>query len=225
MAATPYFTADTFDFLTDLAANNDRDWFEANRSRYEQHVKAPSLRLIDDFAAPLAEISPHFVATPKALFRIHRDTRFSPDKRPYKTHAGIHFRHARAKDVYAPGYYLHLEPGSVFLGLGIWHPDSATLGAIRERIADKPQAWKKASRGNEFREEFQLEGDRLTRPPKGFAPDHPLVDDLKLKDFIGIKRLTEDFALGPDLPRELAHLWAGGTPLMRFLCDAVGAPF
>jgi uncharacterized protein (TIGR02453 family) len=225
MANTGYFTEHTFDFLTDLRANNNRDWFTANKTRHEEFVKAPALRLIQDFSAPLEELSPHFRATPNSLFRIHRDTRFSADKSPYKTHAGIHFRHEASSNVHAPGYYLHLEPGGVFTGFGIWHPDSATLSAIRDRIVAKPEAWKRASRGKEFREAFELSGDRLTRPPKGYDANHPLVDDLKFKDFVAMRKLPEEFAIGPDLTARLSDLWQTGTAFMRFLCDSLGIPF
>jgi uncharacterized protein (TIGR02453 family) len=225
MAEPPYFSTQTFRFLAELAKNNNREWFTANKTRYEDHVKEPSLRLIRDFAAPLAEISPYFQSTPKSLFRIYRDTRFSSDKRPYKTHAGLHFRHGDSTNVQAPGYYLHLEPGGVFVALGIWHPDPPTLAKIRDQIVASPGAWNAASQGATFHQEFILEGDRLMRPPKGYDPKHPLIEDLKLKDFVGVKRLEESFVTEPGLPTRLAGLWNAGTPFMRFLCDAIGAPF
>lgn len=225
MATNGYFSTGTFEFLTDLKANNNREWFTANRTRYEEHVKAPALRLIEDFAAPLEELSPHFQATRGSLFRIHRDTRFSPDKSPYKTSVGIHFRHEDSENVHVPGYYLHLEPGGVFAGFGVWHPDSDTLRSIRDHIVAKPEAWKRASRRKEVREVFQLEGDRLSRAPKGYEANHPLVEDLKFKDFVAITRLPESFATDPELANRLFHLWGLGTLFMRFLCDAVGVPF
>jgi uncharacterized protein (TIGR02453 family) len=220
-----HFTDATFDFLAELSANNNRDWFTANKSRYEKHVKGPALQLISDFAGPLARLSPHFEASPKSLFRIHRDTRFSTDKRPYKTHTGIHFRYKDSTTAYAPGYYLHLQPGQVFAGLGIWHPEPDTLKAIRDRIVEKPEGWKKASRDRRLTATYELEGDRLTRPPKGYPVDHPLVEDLKRKDFVAMKRLDESFVTEPGLPERLAELWAIGTPYMRFLCQANGLSF
>jgi uncharacterized protein (TIGR02453 family) len=220
-----YFSAETFRFLKDLKRNNERAWFAANKSRYEEHIKAPALRLIGDFAPALAQISPRFAATPRALYRIHKDTRFAKDKSPYKTHAGIHFRHERAKDAHAPGFYLHLEPGTVFAGVGIWHPDAPALRRIREHIVERPDAWKRASRSKSFVAAFELEGDRLSRPPKGFDPDHPLLEDLKWKDYIGVATLDERFARGADLPKDLAKIFGAATPFMRFLCDGLGVPF
>ena len=220
-----YFSPETFRFLKGLKQNNERPWFAANKARYEEHLKAPALRLIEDFAPALAKISPRFAATPRSLYRIHKDTRFAKDKSPYKTYAGIHFRHERAKDAHAPGFYLHVEPGNVFAGVGIWHPDATALRHIREHIVERPDAWKRASRSKPFTAVFELAGDRLTRPPKGFDPDHPLVEDLKWKDYIGIATLDERFTRGNDLPKDLAKIFAAGTPLMRFLCDALDVPF
>jgi uncharacterized protein (TIGR02453 family) len=225
MAASPYFTPQTFRFLKELAANNDRAWFAANKGRYESHVKDPALRFIQDFAAPLARISPHFHSGPRSLFRIYRDTRFSKDKSPYKTHTGIQFRHDQAKDAHAPGFYLHIEPGSVFVALGMWHPESSALRKIREHIVEEPAAWKKAARNKKFTDGFELEGDRLQRAPRGFDPDHPLVEDLKRKDFIGVRQVTQKVVTSPDLPKELARMYAEGKPLMKFLCEAVAVPF
>ena len=224
MAAT-CFTPDTFRFLKDLKKNNDREWFAANKKRYEEQLKDPALRVIAAFAPELKKISPHFMATPRSLFRIHRDTRFAKDKSPYKTHIGLHFRHDRAKDAHAPGYYLHIEPGGVFLGVGIWHPEGGPLRAIREHIVEDPAGWKRASRAKAFTTAFELSGDRLKRPPKDFDPEHPLIEDLKWKDYIGIAERPDSFVTDAGLPKALAKTFAAGTPFMRFLCDALSVPF
>jgi len=225
MAGSGYFTTETFGFLKDLAKNNRRDWFTRNKGRYEEHVKDPALRFIQDFAPHLGKLSPHFHAGPRALFRIHRDTRFSKDKSPYKTHSGIQFRHDLGRDAHAPGYYFHIEPGTLFVGLGLWHPDGPTTRKIREHMVEEPDAWKKASRGRRFTSTFEAVGDKLSRAPRGFDPDHPLAEDLKWKDFIGSRSLDEDLVTSPHLPRELAKIFAAGTPYMAFLCKAVGVPF
>src|ERR687888_1622679 len=136
------FGPELFAFLEDLRANNNREWFAANKHRYEEHLLEPAIAFIDAFAPRLEKISPHFRADSRpsggSLFRIYRDTRFSKDKSPYKTNLGIHFRHERAKDVDAPGYYLHIGPGEVFAGGGMWHPDSSTATRIREAIVADP---------------------------------------------------------------------------------------
>lgn len=225
MAKKRYFSKATFEFLKELKANNDRDWFAENKHRYEGDLKDPALRLIEAFAPELHKLSPHFSATPRSLFRIYRDTRFSKDKSPYKTAAGIHFRHDSARNAYAPGFYLHIAPGDCFLGLGIWHPDGATLRQIREAIDERPDEWKKASRRKPFTAEYSLAGDSLKRAPKGFDPEHPLIDDLRRKDFIGVRNVPQTFVLDDDLPRELGRTFKKGMPFMRFLCDSLSIAF
>jgi len=221
----PYFSKATFRYLRDLKENNNREWFAENKSRYEEDVKDPALRFIQDFGFELRKLSPHFMATPRSLFRIYRDTRFSKDKTPYKTATGIHFRHDQSKDAHAPSFYFHVAPGEVFVALGIWRPESDALRKIRERIVEDGAAWKRVSRAQRFTKTFSLAGDRLKRPPKGFDPDHPLIDDLKRKDFIAVLDVTQSFATDSSLPSELAKTYKAGLPFMRFLCDALGVPF
>ncbi|MFC1889346.1 DUF2461 domain-containing protein, partial [Thermodesulfobacteriota bacterium] len=172
MASHRYFTKETFAFLRELAANNNREWFRENKPRYVSQVRDPATLFIEDFGEHLKGISWHFVADPRpvggSLFRIYRDTRFSRDKSPYKTHTGIQFRHVRGKDVHAPGFYLHLEPRNVFAGIGIWHPDSAALAGIRNAICDAPSAWKRVVNGKAFRKVFEMDGESLIRAPKGY---------------------------------------------------------
>ena len=223
------FSPALFAFLRELRENNDRDWFKANKPRYEAAVQTPALEFIVGFAPQLREISPHFVADARpvggSLFRIYRDTRFGTDKTPYKTHTGIQFRHEQAKDVHAPGFYLHLEPRSVFVGAGIWRPDSTALGKIRDAIAGDPDGWNLAVRESQLGDLFRLDGETLKRPPAGYDPEHPLIEDLKRKDFIAVTKLSEKAVTSNRFPEELARLFQTSAPLMRFLCDAIGVPF
>lgn len=145
--AAPHFTPELFRFLRELKRNNTREWFLANKERYEVFVRAPFLRFVGDFGPLLRRISPQFVADPRpvggSLFRIYRDTRFSKDKRPYKTQVAAHFPHGAAgKDVHAPGFYLHLEPGGCFAAAGLWHPDPPALAEVRDAIVERPAAWR-----------------------------------------------------------------------------------
>lgn len=222
------FDRHLFAFLRELAENNDRDWFQARRELYEDAVVEPSLAFIAAFGPRLKRISPHFDAIPKktggSLFRIYRDTRFSKDKTPYKTHVGIHFRHKQAKDVHAPGFYLHLEPSKSFVGAGIWHPDGEALTQIRAAIDDQPTAWRRAS-GARLQRSFELAGDSLKRAPKDYDPEHPLIEDLKRKDFIAVHRLTQNRILAADFVDEFAGLCKEARGLVRFLCGAVGVAF
>jgi uncharacterized protein (TIGR02453 family) len=182
------FDPELFDFLADLAKHNDREWFAANKARYEAHVLEPALAFIEDFAPRLEQLSPHFRADPRksggSLFRIYRDTRFSKDKTPYKTNTGMHFRHARAKDAHAPGFYLHLAPGQVFGGGGIWHPDTPTATKIRQAIVAHPERWREATREPPFSDQLYLGGtdNMLKRIPSGFDADFEFADDLRRRD-------------------------------------------
>lgn len=224
-----HFNPGLFKFLRDLKRNNRRDWFEANKKRYEEHVREPARHFISDFAPHLRKLSPHIVADPRptggSLFRIYRDVRFSKDKSPYKTHTGIHFKHAEAKDVHAPGFYLHLEPRSVFVGLGIWHPDGPTLAKIRQAIVADPAKWKRARDTKRFRDHYDLSGDSLKRPPRGYDIDHPFIEDLMRKDFVALVALTEKDVVAPGFLKQFADLCKAGTPFMRYLCAATGVAF
>ena len=229
MTAKQYFTPRTFGFLRDLAANNNRSWFQENKPRYEDSVRDPALRFVEDFAPRLEKISKHFRADPRpvggSLFRIYRDTRFSRDKSPYKTHTGIQFRHEKSKDAYCPGFYLHIQPKQVFVGVGIWHPDGATLKAIRESLIENPAQWKRSAHGKKFQSRFDLAGDALKRPPRGIDPDHPLIEDLKRKDFIGVCRLLQGTVTSPGFIDEFDNLCKAGSPLVALLCKATKVPF
>lgn len=220
-----HITPDLFAFLSELAQNNDRTWFQANRSRYEEAVREPLRAFIRDVDAPLESISPHVVADDRksggSLFRIHRDTRFSKDKSPYKTWAAVQFRHEAGKDAHAPGFYLHLAPGNVLMGAGCWHPARDALENIRNAIAENPDPWFEAR--DAVRDAgFEFEGDALKRPPRGYAEDHPAIDDLKRKDFIAVRHLSEQTALEPDFVSDYAAMCAEAEPLMRFLTSAIG---
>jgi uncharacterized protein (TIGR02453 family) len=227
--ADAIFTSGLMKFLRDLSSNNDREWFEANRDRYERDMLEPALEFIEAFAPYLRRISPHFVASTKrsggSLFRIHRDIRFSKDKTPYKTHLGIQFRHEAAKDAHAPGFYFHIQPGESFAGAGIWHPDNPTLTNIRQAIVDDPRTWKRVAYGKRFGDNYELAGDSLKRPPRGFDEDHPYVEDLKRKDFVGMSSFSEREITSEDLLKNFSERCRGASGFVEFLCGATGLSF
>ena len=165
------FDAKLLKFLKDLAANNNREWFQENKARYEADVLQPAQAFIRAFAPVLAKLSPLFVADDRrvggSLMRIYRDTRFSKDKTPYKTNVGIHFRHEIGKDVHAPGFYLHLACDECFLGAGMWMPATKVLTKIRNEIVDDPAKWKRVRDGKRFCQHFELAGERLKTAPRG----------------------------------------------------------
>ncbi len=229
MPNEPHFAPALFDFLRALKRNNNRRWFQTNKERYERDVRVPLQRFVADFAPRLAKISRHFLADPRpvggSIFRIHRDTRFSKDKTPYKTAAAAQFRHDAGKDVHAPGFYLHLEPGIVFGGVGMWHPDAAAQRAVRDAIVGDPAKWKRAIGGKAFTRLFEVGGDSLTRAPRGYDPDHPLIEYLKLKDFVGLSPFSEAEACSPDFLDQFARTMRAATPFMEFLTKALGLRF
>lgn len=226
---TTYFSPATFRFLRALARHNERAWFHAHKADYERHVREPFLALIADLQAPLATISPHYRADPRklggSLFRIHRDTRFSHSKLPYKSHAGARLFHERRREIAAPSFYLHIDPDGCFAGAGLWHPEPHTLRAIREFMLDNPDAWTRATRSAAFRRHFAFRGESLKRPPRGFAADHPLIDDLKRKSFAAGETFDEAFACSSELRPFAAATFKRLAPMVDYLCAAQNLEF
>jgi uncharacterized protein (TIGR02453 family) len=226
---TTYITPELFIFLQELKDNNNREWFQANKQRYEAQVREPLLAFITDFGLRLAEISPHFVADARksggSLFRLNRDVRFSADKSPYKSNSGLQFRHESGKDVHAPGFYLHLEPDAVFCAAGIWQPDNPTLGKIRDAIVETPETWQAVLEDSAFRQTFSLGGDSLKRPPKGYKADHPFIEDIKRKDFVASRQFSEAETCAPNFMDRFAETCRTSAPFVAFLTKALGLPW
>ena len=218
-----WFERELLRFLDELAKNNDRAWFQENKARYEALVKGASLRFIDALAPRMAAISPQIRCDDRALFRIFRDTRFSKDKSPYKTHVGLHFRHLHAGDVHTPGFYLHIEPGASMFGCGIWQPDGPTLAKLRARIHDGIASWQAVV--DRVGDRLAWDGEQLVRPPRGVAPDHPHVDFLRRKSLILLGRLSDDEVTDPGLLDAFAARCEAGAPLMADLCATLGLPW
>jgi len=218
--------ASAFRFLRDLKRHNDRVWFNANKERYLAELRDPLLRFIAAFAPKLAKIDRHLIADPSpnggSLFRIYRDTRFARDKSPYKTAAGLYFAPPGGRESPGPGFYLHVEPGTVFMGAGIWRPDPDTLKRVRDAIAASPASWKKASRTKGAPLD---DGDKLARPPRGYDPAHPSIEDLKRKSFTTTRNFTESQASAPDFADRYAAACRDAVPLMKFLAAAAGVPW
>jgi uncharacterized protein (TIGR02453 family) len=210
-----YFCAELFEFLRELRKNNNRQWFLANKTRYESLVRGPLLRFIAEVGPRLRAISRYFVGG--SMFRVYRDVRFSRDKSPYKTHAAAHFPHAASdRDVHAPGFYLHLEPGRCFAAAGLWHPDGTTLEKVRKGITHRPGAWQAV-----LRRRLPIDGDRLSRPPRGYDPTHRYIEDLKLKDFITRVPFPDAAVCGPRFPSAFVRACTTMSPLMEFLTKAL----
>jgi len=226
---TSFFFFHTLSFLQQLSNNNNRPWFNERKSLYEQSVREPSLAFIEAMEPSIKSLSPNFTAVAKktggSLMRIYRDARFSNDKTPYKTNIGIQFRHTAGKDVHAPGFYLHISPDTCFVGAGIWRPNSKALSNIREMISDSPNAWKNITRHNTFKRYYTLSGDSLKTYPRGYAKDHPMINDLKRKDFIAIHPLTHEEILSPNVTKTIHHRFKVASDLMDYLCNALELPY
>jgi uncharacterized protein (TIGR02453 family) len=218
-----YFTPELFRFLRRLKRNNNREWFLKHKDEFVDCAQQPAIQFITDFAGPLYEISPYLVADPRttrgSLFRIYRDTRFSSDKRPYKTHVAMRFSH-RGKDVHSPGFYLHFEPGGCFAACGLWHPEAPTLLKVRNAIVERCEEWRSIRKLLNWDD-----AAKLSRPPRGFPCDHEFVEDLKLRDLGTSFDLSEDQVCSPKFMSTFASACRKMSPMARFLTSAVGLPF
>ena len=228
--ATAHFTPELFRFLRDLERNNDRSWFDANRRRYLENVRDPMLRFIGDLAHRLRRISRFIVADPApvggSMLRVYRDMRFARDGSPYKTAAAAQFRHEYGRTAHAPGFYLQLGPGAIRAGSGLWHPDPITLSRVRNHLAANPAAWKRVIRAAAFRDgTLRLDGVSLKRPPRDHDPDHPLIEDIKRKDYVTITELDESAACEPGFLDRYAALCRSAAPFTRFLARALDLPW
>ena len=224
------FSPALFAYLTDLAKHNNRTWFQSNKSRYQEVVVDPMGQFIEAMAPRLTAISEHFVADPRpnggSMFRIYRDTRFSKDKRPYKDNVGCHFRHSQGRDAHAPGFYVHLAPGQILFGGGIWKPDSSSLAKIRMAIVDNPSAWQAATHDKAFLDYFtEVRGERLKRPPRGYSPANPMLADLKLKSFFVMREADVALACSRDFTSAVEKAFVMASPMMSFLAFALELPY
>jgi uncharacterized protein (TIGR02453 family) len=212
-------------FLKKLKRNNNRDWFGRHKHEYESLVKQPMQSLIIALQPHFRRFAPDIDADPKrSLFRIHRDVRFSKDKSPYKTHVAAHFvRRGKEKGTEGSGYYLHIEPGEVFLGAGIYMPDGEQLKKIRRAIADRPEEFLSIINAKSFRRTFgKLEGEKLQRVPRGYPTDHPMAKWLRYKQFFVWLEWPEEKSFSVSFVNAVAKVFEEAAPLEGFLNDTIG---
>ena len=209
-----------FDFLRTLKENNDREWFNKNKSLYiEQHNQ------IISFANELLIlINQHDqIETPngkKSIYRIYRDTRFSKDKTPYKIHWGGYFKRATAK--LRGGYYFHIEPGNTFVGGGFWSPNTTDLKRIREEIATNDQELREIINAESFKNTFnELLGDQLKSAPKGYNKDHPAIDLLNYKQYLLMHKFTDKQALSPDFAKRVTDVFLQMRPFFNYMSEVL----
>jgi len=210
-------------FLARLKKNNNRQWFSKHKSEYEDSVKLPMQSLIATLKSLVAKFAPEFDLHPKrSIFRIYRDTRFSKDKTPYKTHVAAVF-HLKGSWQESAGFYIHIEPGGVYLGGGIYMPDGSQLKKIRAAIAEKSDEFLSIIQSSAFKKRFgQVEGDKLSRCPAGYPADHPMVEWLKFKQYYTSVEWSEKECYSVEFPKKIALVYKELIPLIRFLNEALG---
>lgn len=232
MAAFTGFQPDAIRFLLELAANNERAWFQPRKAEYERLLKDPLDALCADLGERFAARKIPLRADADSPFRIYRDVRFSKDKSPYKTHISASFPWAEAgtapgsrtktEAVHRPGGYFHFAPDEGYLGGGIWHPDRAYLEAWRAGVASDPKRVRTLTDAPPFRQAFgELGGEQLKRVPPGYPADHPQAGWLRLKDVLFGRPLTDDEFLSPGLPEILTEAFATATPFLRYLAALI----
>jgi uncharacterized protein (TIGR02453 family) len=213
------FTRKTLAFLRALKRNNDREWFRSRKDEYELHVRGPMVALLAQLAADLPTFAPELVSDPRvSLFRIYRDTRFSADKSPLKTQVAAHFPARGFPRGEGSGLYLEIAPSSVWIGGGLYMPSSSDLRLLREHIAAHHRSLHRIVTGSPFRRAVgRLEGEQLTRVPRGYLPDHPAADYLRYKQFLGGREFEANFATSPRFYPQVLEIFRGVAPLVRFL--------
>jgi uncharacterized protein (TIGR02453 family) len=217
------FTRKTLAFLRALKRNNDRDWFRERKDDYERHVRGPMLELLAKLAVEFRQFAPELVAEPRvSLYRIYRDTRFSADKSPLKTHVAAHFPSRAFPKGQGAGLYLEVAPTGVWVGGGLYMPSPADLRLIREHIAVHYRRLHRAVSAPDFRRTVgQLEGERLTRVPRGYATDHKGSHYLRYKQFLAGREYPAEFAVSDRFYPETLRVFRAILPMIRFLNDGL----
>jgi uncharacterized protein (TIGR02453 family) len=218
-SAAPRFNAETLRFLRALKRNNRREWFLAHRDDYELHVRQPMTAIVERLAVDFRAFAPEVVASPKAsMYRIYRDTRFSQDKRPYKTHVAAVFPTRGLPKHEGAGLYFHVSPDEIWIGGGMYAPQTPQLQAVREHIAGHLERLRAIVESPSFRKRVgSLEGDRLLRVPRGFPKDHPAADYLKHRNFLAGAEFEPALAASPRFYSTLLDVFRRVAPLARFL--------
>lgn len=225
------FPKEFITFYQELIANNNRDWFNANKQRYKDVVVYPMCDFIEAISPRLEAIAPMYIADARpnggSMFRIYRDVRFSRDPKPYKEHAACQFRHQAGKDAHAPGFYVHIALDGIRYGGGVWLPPAPYLAKIRAAIDENGDKWNALKNDPDFIRTFpEIHGDGLKTKPKGFAIDHPNIIDLRRKTFFVMKPEKDINAITrPDFIDDVEATFQKAMPFMRFLTNAVDLPF
>lgn len=218
-----------FKFLDQLHQNNRREWFNENKPRYQSDVQLPAVELVRQLEKPLSRVAPMLSCDARphggSVMCIYRDTRFSKDKTPYKSHVGIGLDHQADTVAGPPGIYIHLSAAESFIGCGSWRPPRETLAAMRAAIDSDAEAWRKLKRQKRFRETYTLVGESLKTSPRDYSPDHPLIEDIRRIDYIATSPLSQAEITAPGIIELLIDRIKAARPFMAFLCNAVEIPY
>jgi uncharacterized protein (TIGR02453 family) len=218
-SSTSPFTSKAVSFLKALKRNNDREWFRARKDQYQAHVHTPMVEVVERLAGDFRTFAPELIASPKqSLFRIYRDTRFSSDKKPLKTHAAAVFRTTELPRPQGAGLYFEIAPGWVWIGGGMWRPEPPELVRLREHIADTWPEIHDITRAAAFRKRFdELSGETMARVPRGYRADHPAAAFLKHRQFYGGAEFPASLAHSREFYPTLVATFRTLMPLVRFL--------
>jgi uncharacterized protein (TIGR02453 family) len=217
MGPAPRFTEQSVKFLRALKRHNTREWFNAHKSDYESHVRAPMLAVIERLAIDFPRIAPELIASPRSMYRIYRDTRFSPDKTPYKTHVSAAFSHRTLPKQESAGLYFHLAADQLWIGGGLYAPQGPQLARIREHIAANLGRFRSLVEAPALQRMGGITGSRLKRVPRGFPLDHEAADYLRLKQYMVGAQLAPTLALSPRFYSSLVRRFTVLSPFIQFL--------
>ena len=222
MVVPAHFRPEALKFLRGLEKNNDREWFNARKSVYEGELKEPMLAIIRKVTDAMLEFAPNHVRpAEKSLFRIYRDTRFSNNKLPYKTHVAAWWSHMGMEKTSGAGYYFQVSPKGVVIAAGSYMPEKEQLAAIRHWVLENHVAFRKVLNKPAVRKTFkEFEGEALTRPPKGFPPEHPAMDLIKCKQW----GLSTTLPAAGALETNFAQTLIKHFKLLAPLVDALNTP-
>jgi uncharacterized protein (TIGR02453 family) len=215
----PGFSEEAIKFLRGLERHNKRDWFQPRKHLYQEHVRTPLEQLVDAINAELAEFAPRYVTPVKrAIFRIYRDTRFAKDKRPYKTHVAATFYLQNLPKAAGPCFYFHFTAKELLVFAGVYMPEREELRAIRNLLAERHSEFRELIRARGFRAAMgELQGEQLSRIPKGYDKDHPAEDLLRRKQWFVESTLTSEVVTSPRILPEIIARFRSAAPLIEFL--------
>ena len=220
---SPRFSKGTLSFLSRLKRNNRRDWFNPRKDEYDAVVRQPMLAILEQLAADMRRVAPELHVSPKSMYRIYRDVRFSENKQPYKTHVAASFWHRTLGKGNGAGMYFHISPDGVWVGGGMYAPDTSQLTRVREHIAVNLAHFRSIVEAPAFKRSLDggLEGERLQRVPRGFSKDHEAAEYLRYRQFLAGKEFPAASAASEKFYPRILDVFGTIAPLIRFLNESL----